>query len=139
MTITVQRIDDAYKMEATNETGETILMDGSKSLGASESAFRPMQVLLTSLAGCTSIDVINMLNKMRQRLDDFKVIVTSERTGGIPSPFTKINLHFVFKGNIKEQKIESALEKSHTKYCSVYFSLNPNIDITNTYELEYVE
>jgi putative redox protein len=98
-----------------------------------------MQVLLASLAGCTSIDIINMLSKQRQRLDDFKVVVTSERTGGIPSPFTKINLHFVFKGKIKEQKIEKALESSHTKYCSVYFSLNPNIDITNTYELEYAE
>lgn len=139
MTITVNRVDDAFKLEAINESGESIMMDGSKDLGASESAFRPMQTLLASLAGCTAIDVINMLKRQRQRLDGFQIVVTSERTGGIPSPFTKINLHFVLKGKIKEQKIEKALELTHTKYCSVYFSLNPDIDITTTYELEYAE
>ena len=60
MEVTVKRIDDAYKMEATNETGEILHMDGSKALGASESAFRPMQLLLTSLGGCSAIDIINV-------------------------------------------------------------------------------
>ena len=139
MIINVKRIDDAFKMEATNETGETLLMDGSKSLGASESAFRPMQMLLTSLGGCSAIDVINVLTRGRQRIDSFEMRLTGDRTGGTPSPFTAMNVHFILKGKIKEEKLVKAIELAETKYCSVYFSLNPEIDIKYSYDLETVE
>ena len=139
MIVHIKRIDDAFKMEASNETGEKLYMDASRSLGASESAFRPMQTLLASLAGCTGIDVLQILKKQRQRLDDFQIKVTATRKDGTPSPFESINLHFILKGKIKAEKIEKALELSHSKYCSVYFSLHPDIDISNTYELEYVD
>ena len=139
MIINVKRIDDAFKMEATNETGETLLMDGSKSLGASESAFRPMQMLLTSLGGCSAIDVINVLTRGRQRIDSFEMRLTGDRMGGTPSPFTAMNVHFILKGKIKEEKLVKAIELAETKYCSVYFSLNPEIDIKYSYDLETVE
>lgn len=140
MVINIDRIDDQYKLEATNESGEVLYMDGSKSLGASESAFRPMQTLLASLAGCSAIDVISILKKGRQRIDDFKMRMTGERVpGAVPAPFTAINVHFILKGKIKPEKIEKAMELAQSKYCSVYFSLHPDIDISYTYELEAVE
>lgn len=139
MIVEIERIDDKYLMEATNESGEKMLMDGSADLGADEAAFRPMQTLLASLAGCSAIDVINILTKQRQRIDDLRVRMNGDRTGGIPSPFTAINVHFILKGKIKGEKVEKAMEMAQTKYCSVYFSLNPDIDITYTYELDYVD
>lgn len=140
MIVNIERIDDAYKMKATNETGETLLMDGSKSLGASETAFRPMQTLLASLAGCSAIDIISILKKQRQRIDEFKMKMTGEReAGAIPAPFTAINVHFILKGKIKDEKIQKAMELAQNKYCSVYFSLHPDIDVSYTYELEKVD
>ena len=140
MIVNINRIDDLYKLEATNESGEVLYMDGSKSLGAGETAFRPMQTLLASLAGCSAIDVISILKKGRQRIDDFKMRMTGEREpGAVPAPFTAINVHFILTGKIKPEKIEKAMELAQTKYCSVYFSLHPNIDITYTYELTAVE
>ncbi len=140
MIVTIERIDDQYKMEATNETGETLLMDGSKKLGASETAFRPMQTLLASLAGCSAIDVISILKKQRQRIDEFKMKMTGDREeGAIPAPFRAINVHFILKGKIKGEKIQKAMDLAQSKYCSVYFSLHPDIDISYTYELEVVD
>jgi len=139
MIVTVKRIDDAYKMEATNETGEILHIDGSKALGASESAFRPMQLLLTSLGGCSAIDIINVLTRGRQRIDSFEMKLSGDRVDGTPAPFTSMNVHFILKGKIKEEKLIKAIELAETKYCSVYFSLNPEIDIRYSYDLESVE
>ena len=139
MEVTVKRIDDAFKMEVTNGTGEIMYMDGSKAIGASETAFRPMQLLLTSLGGCSAIDIINVLTRGRQRIDSFEMKLTGDRVDGTPSPFTKMNVHFVIKGKIKEQKLIKAIELAETKYCSVYFSLNPEIDISYSYDLDSVE
>ena len=139
MNVSVKRIDEAYKMEVTNETGEIMYMDGSKALGASETAFRPMQLLLTSLGGCSAIDIINVLTRGRQRIDSFEMKLTGDRVDGTPSPFTKMNVHFILTGKIKEEKLLKAIELAETKYCSVYFSLNSDIDISYTYDLNTVE
>ena len=103
MEVTVKRIDDAYKMEATNETGEVLHMDGSKALGASESAFRPMQLLLTSLGGCSAIDIINVLTRGRQRIDSFEMKLTGDRADGTPSPFNTMNVHFIIKARSRKK------------------------------------
>ena len=67
MKIKLTRIDEEYKLKATNESGEITFVDGSLALGASQTAFRPMQMLLVSLAGCSAIDVINILKKQRRK------------------------------------------------------------------------
>ena len=139
MKIKLTRIDEEYKLKATNESGEITFVDGSLALGASQTAFRPMQMLLVSLAGCSAIDVINILKKQRQRIDSFDMEVNGERREGIPSPFESIQVHFSLSGKIKEEKMKRAIELTHTKYCSVYFSLDPNIETTFTFDLQYVE
>ncbi len=139
MVLNIERIDDAYKLKANNESGDVTFMDGSQKIGGSESAFRPMQMLLASLAGCSAIDVISILKKQRQRIDDFQMKMTGDRVDGVPAPFKAINVHFILKGKIKEAKLEKAIELAETKYCSVYFSLHPDIDIRYTYDLESVE
>ena len=65
--------------------------------------------------------------------------LTGDRGDGTPSPFNTMNVHFIIKGKIKEEKLIKAIELAETKYCSVYFSLNPEIDIRYSYDLESVE
>ena len=63
--IKIKRIDDAYRLEATNERGNKAYTDGSPSIGGSNSEFRPMELLLVSVAGCSAIDVISIMKKTK--------------------------------------------------------------------------
>lgn len=136
MKIKLERIDDAYHMLATNESGNTVETDGSPAIGGSNKAMRPMQMLVAALGGCSSIDVINLLEKMRQPLKDIKMEVNGERVEGeVPSLFTKINIHYQLFGDIDEQKAEKAIRLSVEKYCSVGLIIGKSADITWSYEI----
>jgi putative redox protein len=131
MKITLKRLNDDYHMEATNETGNTVQMDGSPKIGGSNLGARPMEVVLMSLAGCSSIDVISILKKMKQEVTDYDVEVTAERRDEIPSIFTKIHMKFLVKGNeLDEEKVKRAVQLSAEKYCSVSKILEPTAEIT---------
>lgn len=137
MRIELKRIDDAFLMEATNENGNITLTDGSPAIGGSNQAMRPMQLMLTGLGGCSSIDVIHILKKQRQPLEDIQITVTGERVEGqVPSLFTDIHIHFRLKGQLKEQKVKFAVEQSMEKYCSVAKILEKTAKITWSYEIE---
>ena len=123
-------------MEGENEEGNTIEMDGSPAIGGVGKGARPMQVLLMSLAGCSSIDVINILNKQKQKVDDYNVEVTAERREGeVPSLFKTIHLHYILKGDLDEKKVERAIVLSADKYCSVSKILEPTAEITWGFEV----
>ena len=131
MKITLKRLNDDYHMEATNATGNAVQMDGSPSIGGQNLGARPMEVVLMSLAGCSSIDVISILKKMKQEVTDYDVEVTAERRDEIPSIFTKIHMKFIVKGNeLEEEKVKRAVQLSAEKYCSVSKILEPTAEIT---------
>jgi putative redox protein len=135
MNIKIKRIDNAFKLEAINERGNVVHTDANPEIGGSNSAFRPMEMLLVSLAGCSAIDVINILNRQKQTITDFQMEIIGDRTGGIPSPFNKIDIHFTLTGDIKSNKLEKALQLTQEKYCSVLHSLKSDIDINYHYKL----
>lgn len=131
MKITLKRLNDAYHMEATNERGNTVQMDGSPAIGGKDLGARPMEVVLMSLAGCSSIDVISILKKMKQEVTDYDVEVTAERRDEVPSIFTKIHMKFIVKGNdLDDDKVKRAVQLSAEKYCSVSKILEPTAEIT---------
>ncbi len=120
MKIEVRRINSDFKMEAKNENGNTIIIDNGKSSGGNDEGFRPMQMLIAALGGCSSIDVISILKK--QRLEPFEMTITldAEReTGKDANLWKTVHAHFQFKGNLPKEKAERAVELSITKYCSV--------------------
>ncbi len=118
-------------MEATNETGNSIQMDGSPSIGGQNLGARPMEIVLMSLAGCSSIDVISILKKMKQEVTEYDVEVTAERRDEVPSIFTKIHMKFLVKGNnLEEDKVKRAVQLSAEKYCSVSKILEPTAEIS---------
>jgi len=134
--IELHRLDDRFLMEAVNDTGESIRMDASTTLGGSQSAMRPMQVLLSSMGGCSAIDVIMILKKQRQNLKDIHITIDGDREEGIePALYRKIHIHFSLFGEIENDKAETAVKLSMTKYCSVAKTLEATAEITYSIEI----
>jgi putative redox protein len=131
MKVSIKRIDDNFKMEARNEDGNLLTMDGSKDIGGSGSGFRPMQMLLAAVGGCSAIDVILILKKQKQEIESFEVEVEGEREKTEDySLFRDIVLHFKLKGKIEKDKAERAVALSVDKYCSVSKTLEPTARIS---------
>jgi len=131
MKITLHGTPD-FRFEAKNpDNGYAFSIGASKAIGGDESGFRPMQVMLASLGGCSGIDVINILKKLRVDFDSVDVGVEGDREAGKePSPFTRVKLTFTVTGRSVEQvKVEKAVKLSVEKYCSAIASLNPTIVI----------
>lgn len=136
MEIKLKRLDDAYQMVALNENGNSIIMDGSPSIGGGNKGMRPMQTLLAALGGCSAIDVISILNKQRQILDDIHIEIKAAREPeAVPSLFTEIHVHYKLFGELKPEKAERAVQLSMEKYCSVAKTLEKTAIITWSYEI----
>lgn|SRR5699024_544352 len=134
--ITINQIEGTH-MEAANEDGGLIRMDGSNEIGGLEGGFSPMQLLLAGVGGCSSIDIIGILEKQKQDIQDLTVKVEGDRQDvGTYSEFKTINIHFVFTGNLDESKVERAINLSLDKYCSVSKTLEKVSDITSSYEIK---
>ena len=131
MKIQINRLDSDFAMQAVNEDGNTLLMDGSTDFGGNGTGMRPMQLLLAAVGGCSAIDVILILKKQKQIIKDFSVEVDGEREKIKDySLFRDICLHFKIKGQIDYDKAEKAIQLSLEKYCSVSKTLEPTAKIT---------
>ncbi len=135
MEVVVRRIGEPFLAEAENEQGNTIRIDGSSSAGGTDKGFRPMELLLAGIAGCSSIDLVLILKKQRQELQGYEIKVTGDREKqGEVTPFTAIHLHYTLYGDIQEQKAQRALELSVEKYCSVSTMLEKSAKVTWSFE-----
>lgn len=131
MKIQINRIDDDFAMEAVNKEGNALLMDGSTEIGGHGKGMRPMQLLLAAVGGCSAIDVILVLKKQKQLIEDFSVEVDGVREKIKDySLFKDICLHFKIKGKVDYEKAEKAIQLSLEKYCSVAKTLEPTAKIT---------
>jgi putative redox protein len=138
MKISLKRINKAVHLEATNEDGNKVQIDGSPAIGGEDLGVRPMQLLLMGLGGCSSMDILNILAKQKVELEDFNIDVNAERdTENTPSLFTNIHVRFIFKGtDLSMKKIERAVNLSMDKYCSVTKILEKSAKITHEIVLE---
>lgn len=136
MKVNIERVNDAVQLKATNDEGNFIMMDGSPEIGGAGNGARPMQVLLMSLGGCSSMDVLSILKKMRENVEDYKVEINGERREGeVPAVFTKIHVHYILKGKLNENNVNKAINLSMEKYCSVTKMLEPTVEITHSFEI----
>ncbi len=133
MKITIKRLNDAHHMQATNEDGNSLLMDSSIDAGGTNFGMRPMQLLLSAIGGCSAIDVVSILKKQKQEVANFEIEVdgTREKIKDY-SLFKKIHLHFKVSGNVDKIKVDKAIQLSLEKYCSVAKTLEPTSSITYT-------
>lgn len=136
MKVTLKRLNKDVLFEGANADGNTIQLDGSSDIGGEGKGMRPTESLLVSIAACSSIDVVLLLKKMRQQLDDINVEITGERAEDqVPKIFTKIHLHFILTGKIKEEKAAQAIEMSAEKYCTVAKMVDSVAEITHDFEI----
>lgn len=133
MQIKLNRVDKDFNFEATNEDGNSILIDGAVSIGGHNKGMRPMQLLLAAIGGCSAIDIVSILRKQKQEIESFDIEVDGDREPvGVEgySLFKTIVVHFILKGNIDADKAERAVKLSMEKYCSVSKTLEPTATIT---------
>ncbi len=115
---------------ATAPTGHSVVIDSSPDVGGKNSGVRPMDLTLMALGGCTGIDVVSILNKMRVKIDSFVIDMDAERAPDHPKIYTKIILNYRFTTSDDVQdKISRAVHLSQEKYCSVSQMLVKSADI----------
>ena len=131
MKISIKKQEGNYHMLASNEDGNTLAMDGSKEIGGDAKGMRPMQLLLSAVGGCSSIDVLLMLKKQKQVVESFEVEVLGDvEKVEDHKIFKTIVIHFKITGDVDMEKAEKAVRLSLEKYCSVSKILEPTADIS---------
>ncbi|NND69990.1 MAG: OsmC family protein [Rhodothermales bacterium] len=131
MDVTVRRIDDGYRFEGKGDRVGTIVMDNGAGSGGKGEAPSPLQAFLMTVGGCSGIDVVSILEKSRQRIDDLKIEIHADREKhGFISPFEHVHLHFIMTGDMDDNKAARAVRLSLEKYCTVSYMLKKAVSMT---------
>ena len=135
MNISVNWVDGML-MVGKSHSGHSITMDGPPEIGGENLGVRPMEMLLLGVAGCTMIDVVSTLKKMRQDLTQCETKVNAERANDHPKVFTDIHIKFILKGGgLDQNKVKKAITLSAEKYCSASIMLGKTASITHDFEI----
>jgi putative redox protein len=115
-----------------NVNGHEIMLDLDETAGGSNLGPRPKPLLLASLAGCTAMDVISILRKMKIEPDYFNVKAVGDVTEEHPKHYTKIHLIYEFRGKeLPLDKLSRAIELSQNQYCGISETLKKAVEITS--------
>jgi putative redox protein len=125
----------------SSDSGFSIPLGTDPSVGGDNDGFRPMELVLVALAGCTGMDVMSILKKKRQDITAFDVKVHADRVSEIPRAFSQITIEYIVTGrNVDRNAVERSVELSMTKYCPVHLMLEKAVPIeTRITLLEAVE
>ena len=127
---------DGMLMVGKSHSGHSITMDGPIEIGGENLGVRPMEMLLLGVAGCTMIDVVTTLKKMRQDLSHCETKISAKRAQEHPKVFTDIHIHFIVKGkDLDSKKVDKAITLSAEKYCSASIMLGKTAKITHDFEV----
>lgn len=124
------------KFEAETGSGHRVMMEGSAEAGGTNSAPRPMEMLLVGTGGCTAFDVVLILQRGRHDVVDCELKLTAERAETDPKVFKKIHFHFIVSGRkLKPEVVERAVKLSHEKYCSASIMLGKTAEMSHSVEI----
>jgi len=116
----------------TSASGHTLVLDAN----GGDLAPSPLENILISLGSCSSVDVVSILQKARQKISGCTVEISGIRVDSVPKLFSSIHLHFVITGNtIKETHVKRAVALSADKYCSVALMLSANVNISHDFSI----
>lgn len=116
--------------ESDNPSGDSIFMDAPDD-GIKNEGVRPKAMMLSSLAGCSGLDVVSLLKKMRAEVQDFKMVVHGELTDEHPKYYHKVQVEYHFYGTeLQKDKIDKAINLSVEKYCGVMEMFRQFADVT---------
>ena len=136
MQATVKWVDGVMFVGETG-SGHAVVMDGSPDHGGRNMGMRPMEMLLLGLGGCSTFDVVQILQKGRNNIVKCSAEISAERVDAVPSVFSKIHLHFIVSGrDLKASAVERAVKLSAEKYCSASIMLGKaGVEITHDFEV----
>ena len=128
---------DGVMFVGESGSGHAVVMDGPPDLGGRNMGIRPMEMLLLGVGGCSSFDVVQILQKGRANLVGCVAELTAERVDAVPAVFSKIHVHFVVSGrDLKPAVVERAVKLSAEKYCSAAIMLgNAGVEMTHDFEV----
>ena len=134
MKLTLEQVGTVL-FEATGGSGGKHLVEGSPDIGGEGKAVRPMELLLSSVASCSAMDVLVILRKQREPIENLRVEVEGTRVDAVPSPYSSIKMIFIARGAISERKLQRACSLAVEKYCSARASI-PGVEVTWEARLE---
>jgi putative redox protein len=133
---TVVHFRENLRFTATTPSGFDIELDSSTTADGPLSAPTPMEMQIVALGGCSGMDVISVLRKMRQDVTSYDVRLTNVRATEHPGAYTSIDLLHAVRGrNVGESNVRRAIELSMQRYCPIYAMLHPTVAITERYEI----
>ncbi len=112
-----------------------ITVDGAGQFGGQNLGPQPMHLLLAALGGCTGMDVISILRKMRQPVEAYRIEVEGEQAEEHPKVFTSITIKHIVTGDVDEERLVHAIELSNTKYCPAHAMLGTVAQINTEYQI----
>jgi putative redox protein len=117
-------------------SGHSVVMDGAPDAGGRNLGFRPMEMLLLGLGGCSAFDVMLILKRSREKVTDCVIEIDGERAETDPKVFTNIKMHYVVTGHVLDRKkVERAVSLSAEKYCSASAMIAKTARIEHTIEI----
>lgn len=128
---------DGMSFVAEADSGHGLVIDGAPEIGGRNLGPRPMEMVLMGLGGCTAIDVMVILGKQRQPVEDCWIELSAERAEDkAPKVFTRIHSRYVVVGDgLDPKKVERAVNLSAEKYCSVSAMLRDSVELTHDFEV----
>ncbi len=136
-TMTVQsKLATGMRFEVEAGSGHHVTLDAAEHSGGHNEGFRPMELLLVGLAGCTGMDVISILRKKRQLVTAYEVHVTGVRAEDHPMVFVEITVEHIVTGHrIQPEAVARAIELSEERYCGAGAMLGKVARLTHTYRI----
>jgi putative redox protein len=132
--------ESGYRFDVKTGSGHQVAVDAGEELGGMNSAPSPMEMLLVGLAGCTGINVVMMLKKQKQDIEEYEVKIRGERTLKHPQVFTWIEIEHVFSGrNIQSEAVQRAIDLTEERYCGASTMLGETAVLTHTFRIVEME
>lgn len=125
-----------FRFESRDSNGHSLTLDAPQSDGAKFEGFMPGDMLLTALAGCSGIDVVNILERMRQNVEGIEISVRGHQNPEPPWAYEDIEIHYTIRGSgLKENLVRRAINLSENKYCSIGATVSGRARITSDFDI----
>jgi len=132
MQVSLERINEDYLFEVTNQQGMSVRLDNRSKTTGEVQGVSPMELLLMGVAGCSSIDIVAILNKQKINPKVLKMEVQGHRhENEVPALFYQIDITIYLEGDLSAEKAKRAAQLSFDKYCSVSKTLEPTAKISH--------
>lgn len=133
-TITLRWVE-ANLMLGSDSNGHSVVIGRSPDPDFIWAGIKPSDLLLMAAASCSTYDIVEILQKQREPLEDLKVLCSGVQQSEPPYTFTHIHLHYIIRGCVNPEKLARAIQLSEDRYCSVISTLRPGVPVTSDFEI----